>query len=132
MTKLEVTPTAKPSRARFIAAAVVAVLLFGLLAGRLFQLQIVESARYAAQAAAARTIEVPIRAPRGLIFDREGRPVAVNTPAWTLYARPADLPKAELARDAVIERAGSLSGIAFGTLRARLAAFRGSPYDLVP
>jgi penicillin-binding protein 2 len=132
MTELGGAPTARASRARFIAAAVVAVLLFGLLAGRLFQLQIVESARYAAQAVAARTIEVPIRSPRGLIFDREGRPVAVNTPSWTLYARPADLPKAELARDAVIERAGSLSGISSGTLRARLAAFRGSPYDLVP
>ena len=94
VTDLDGAPPPLRSRARFVAASVVAVLLFGVLGGRLFQLQVIDGARYAARAAAARTVEVPIRAPRGLIFDREGRPIAVNTPSWTLYARPADLPKA--------------------------------------
>jgi penicillin-binding protein 2 len=132
MAELEVTPTARPSRARFVAAAVIALLLFGILAGRLFQLQVVDGARYAAQAAAARTIEMPIRAPRGLIFDREGRPVAVNVPSWTLYGRPADLPTAKSARAAVLARAASLSGVELSTVLERLAAFRGSPFELVP
>ena len=131
MADLEAGPTARPSRARFVAASVAAVLLFGLLAGRLFQLQVVEGARYAAQAVASRTIEVPIPAPRGLIFDRDGRPIAVNAPAWTLYGRPADLPTGDAARNAVLERASALSGIAVSTLRQRLAASTGSPYDLV-
>jgi penicillin-binding protein 2 len=125
-------PTTRPSRARFVAATVIAVLLFGLLVGRLFQLQVVDGARYAAQAVAARTIEMPIRASRGLIFDREGRPIAVNTPSWTLYARPADLPAAASARDAVLVRAASLSGVGLSALRQKLGAFRGSPFDLVP
>ena len=132
MPELEANTTARPARVRFVAATVAAVLLFGLLAGRLFQLQVVEGARYAAQAAAARTIEVPIRSSRGLIFDREGRPIAVNTPSWTLYARPADLPGDEAARRAVLARASSLSGVGLSVLRDRLAAFRGSPYELVP
>jgi penicillin-binding protein 2 len=130
--ELDQAPDARPSRGRFIAAAIAAVLLFGLLGGRLFQLQIVDGARYAAQAVAARTIEVPIRSPRGLIFDREGRPIAVNTPSWTLYGRPADLPGGDAARDAVLRRAASLSGLPLSTLRQRLAAFTGSPFDLVP
>ena len=132
MADLDTTPTARPSRARFVAAAIIAVILFGVLAGRLFQLQVVDGARYAAQAAAARTIEMPIRASRGLIFDREGRPVAVNTPSWTLYARPADLPTTEAARNAVLARAANLSGLGLAALRQRLDAFRGSPYELVP
>jgi penicillin-binding protein 2 len=132
MAKPESLPAMRPSRARFVAASVAAVLLFGLLAGRLFQLQIVEGARYAAQAVAARTITLPIPAPRGLIFDRQGRPVAVNAPAWTLYVRPADLPTGESARAAVLDRAAALSGIESGTLRQRLASFSGSAYDLVP
>jgi penicillin-binding protein 2 len=132
MADLEPVAAVRPSRARFVAASVAAILLFGLLAGRLFQLQIVEGARYAAQAVAARTIEVPIPAPRGLIFDREGRPIAVNAPAWTLYARPADLPAGEAARANVLERAAALSGIDVSSLQERLAAFSGSPYDLVP
>ena len=131
MADLDVTPMTRPSRGRFVAAGVLAVALFGALGGRLFQLQVVDGARYAAQAAAARTIEMPIRAPRGLIFDREGRPVAVNTPSWTLYARPADLPTSEAARDGVLARAASLSGESVAALRQRLDAFTGSPYDLV-
>jgi len=132
MADLEAVPANRPSRARFVAASVAAILLFGLLAGRLFQLQIVEGSHYAAQAVAARTIEVPIPAPRGLIFDRDGRPIAVNAPAWTLYARPADLPTGEAARADVLERAAALSGIEVSIVRQRLAAFNGSPYDLVP
>ena len=132
MADLDQAPDLRPSRARFVAAGVGAVLLFGVLGGRLFQLQVVDGARYAAQAVAARTIEVSIRSSRGLIFDREGRPVAVNTPSWTLYGRPADLPSGDAARDAVLRRAASLSGIPPSTLRQRLAALTGSPFDLVP
>ncbi|HEY8772796.1 MAG TPA: penicillin-binding protein 2 [Candidatus Limnocylindria bacterium] len=132
MADLEAVPANRPSRARFVAASVAAILLFGLLAGRLFQLQIVGGSHYAAQAVAARTIEVPIPAPRGLIFDRDGRPIAVNAPAWTLYARPADLPTGEAARADVLERAAALSGIEVSIVRQRLAAFNGSRYDLVP
>jgi len=132
MTDLEGTPPARPSRARFVAATVIAVLLFGVLAGRLFQLQVVDGSRYAAQAVAGRTIEMPIRAARGLVFDREGRPIAVNTPSWTLYARPADLPTTESARAAVLARAARLSGVSLSALIQRLAAFRGSPFELVP
>ncbi len=132
MADFEGTPQARPSRARFVAATVLAVLLFGVLAGRLFQLQVVEGSRYTAQAVAARTIEMPIRASRGLIFDREGRPIAVNTPSWTLYGRPADLPTKESARDAVLARAARLSGVSLSSLLQRVAAFRGSPFELVP
>lgn len=125
-------PAPQRSRARFVAASVVAVLLFGLLGGRLFQLQVIDGARYAAQAVAARTMEVPLPAPRGLIFDREGRPIAVNAASWTLYARPADLPKGEAARAEVLGHAALLAGIDASALVQRLAAFHGSPYELVP
>ncbi len=128
----DATPPARPSRARFVAAAVIAALLFGALGARLFQLQVVDGARYAAQAVAARTVVMPIPAPRGLIFDRQGRPLAVNTPSWTLYARPADLPSTDDDRRAVLARASLLSGIGLATLRERLGAFQGSPFDLVP
>jgi penicillin-binding protein 2 len=132
MAEMDAMPTARPSRARFLAAAIIAVILFGVLAGRLFQLQVLDGAVYAAQAAAARTVEMPIRAARGLIFDREGRPVAVNTPSWTLFARPADLPTTESARGAVLARAATLSSVPLGPLQERLAAYRGSPFELVP
>jgi penicillin-binding protein 2 len=118
------------SRARFVAFGIAAALLFGVLGGRLFQLQVVSGDVYARRAAADRTAEVPIEAPRGLIFDRDGRPVAVNVPSWTVKVRPADLPDA--ARDRVLRQVAALTGATTEALRARLDAFQGSPFDLVP
>jgi penicillin-binding protein 2 len=132
LTDLEGASPVERSGARFIAISIVAVLIFGALGARLFQLQVLGGARYAAQAVAARTVEVAIPAPRGLIFDREGRPLAVNTPSWTLYARPADLPKGEVERSGVLAQAARVAGVDVTLLRQRLSAFSGSPYDLVP
>jgi penicillin-binding protein 2 len=118
------------SSARFVAFSVAAVLLFVALGGRLFQLQVVNGEVYAERAAADRTVEVPIPAPRGLIFDRAGRPVAVSIPSWTVKVRPADLADADRFR--VLSRIAELTGAERSALRARLDAFQGSPFDLVP
>lgn len=118
------------SPARFVAFSVIAALLLLVLGARLFQLQVVNGEEYARRAAADRTVEVPIPAPRGLVFDRAGRPVAVNTPSWTVSVRPADLPPSERTR--VLLRVARLTETPVATLRERLAAFRGSPFDLVP
>ncbi|MGH2446867.1 MAG: penicillin-binding protein 2 [Candidatus Limnocylindria bacterium] len=118
------------SRARFIAFAVGAALVLAVLGGRLFHLQVVNGEVYAARATAARTLEVPLPAPRGLVVDRAGRPVAVNVPSWTVRIRPADLPEIERAR--VLSRIARLIDVPAEALRSRLDAFHGSPYDLVP
>ena len=118
------------SPGRFIAFSVAGLLLLVALGGRLFQLQVVNGDVYADLAAADRTVEVPIQAPRGLIFDRAGRPVAVSIPSWTVKVRPADLPSADRAR--VVSRIAELTGSDRATLRARLDAYSGSPFDLVP
>ncbi len=118
------------SRGRFIAFGVFAALLVLGLGGRLFQLQIVNGEVYTSRAAADRTVEVAIPAPRGLVFDRSGRPVAVNTPSWTVRVRPADLPDADRRR--VLARVAELTGVSRATLSARLESFVGSPFDLVP
>ena len=118
------------SRARFVAFSVAAVLVLVALGGRLFQIQVVNGEVYADRAAADRTLQVPIPAPRGLIFDRAGRPIAVSIPSWTVKVRPADLPPA--ARLRVIARIAEITGADRTKLRARLDAFSGSPFDLVP
>ena len=118
------------SRARFIAFGVAAALLFTTLGGRLFQLQVVNGDQYAAEAAATRTMEVALRSPRGLVFDRLGRPVVVNVPSWTVKIRPADLPDEDA--PAVLRRVANLVDADWRTLRGRLRSFQGSPYELVP
>ena len=120
------------SRARLIAFALTAALLFTILGGRLFQMQVLNGTLYADRAVAARTVELALKAPRGLIFDRTGRPIAVNVPSWTVEAIPADLPVDARARDVVLARVASSTGSRAATLRQRLNAFHGSPYDQVP
>src|SRR5579859_1880805 len=120
------------SRARFIAFALCAALLFTLLGGRLFQMQVLNGTLYADRAAAARTVDVPIKAPRGLIFDRAGRPLAVNVPSWTVDAIPADLPTATAAQTAILTRVAKTTGAQLATLTDRLKAYGGSPYDRIP
>src|SRR6188768_1932848 len=115
---------------RFIAFGVAAIVLITALGGRLFQLQVVQGDEFARRAAADRTVEVPVPAPRGLIFDRAGRPVAVNTPSWTVKVRPADLPGPSAKR--IMARVARITGGDVSLLRQRLQAYHGSPYDLVP
>ncbi|MEO7295624.1 MAG: penicillin-binding protein 2 [Candidatus Limnocylindria bacterium] len=118
------------SRLRFVAFSLATLLLLLALGGRLFQLQVVNGEVYAGRAAADRTVAVPVPAPRGLIFDRAGRPIAVSSPSWTVKIRPADLPAGERSR--VLARVAALTGTERSTLRGRLDAFSGSPFDLVP
>src|SRR5437762_9419168 len=110
------------SGARLIAFAITAAVLFTLLGGRLFQMQVLNGALYADRAIAARTVELPIKAPRGLIFDRTRRPVAVNVPSWTVDAVPADLPALAASRDAVLARVASTTHSQVSALRQRLEA----------
>jgi len=120
------------SAPRLIAFAVVAVLMFGVLGGRLLQLQVLNGRVYADRVAALMTTDVAIRAPRGLIFDRAGRPLAVNVPSWTISAVPADLPKAVTARSAVLAQVAAATGTDATGLQARLDAYHGSEFDHVP
>lgn len=72
-------------------AAVLMILVFGLFAGRLFQLQIVEgeSLRLRSEQNMVRTMR--LEAPRGRILDREGRVLATTRPAFGLQVTPNDL-----------------------------------------
>jgi cell division protein FtsI (penicillin-binding protein 3) len=74
------------------AIAVVLVVL----AGRLVQLQGLESTAYAAKAEQQRLRKVELAATRGSILDRDGRPLAMNVDARAVYADPKlvqDAPK---------------------------------------
>jgi penicillin-binding protein 2 len=118
------------SRSRFIAFGAAAAVVILALGGRLFQLQVVDGAELARRAAEDRTAIVAVPAPRGLIFDRAGRPIAINTPSWTVKVRPADLPEGR--RRAVLATVARITGGDASVMRSRLEAFSGSPYDLVP
>ena len=76
-------------RLRLLAAGVFVVLAFGVLAWRMFTLQVLRHEDLAAQAEANRVAVVPIVPNRGLITDRNGVVLASNYSAYTLEVTPS-------------------------------------------
>ncbi len=77
-------------RARALLGFLVVVLSLGALAGWYFKLQVVEHADYAKRSEANRVKPRPVVPGRGLIYDRKGRILADNVPAYRLDVTPED------------------------------------------
>lgn len=114
---------------RFIVFGLVVVLAVGGLTARLFYLQIANGSDYAAISARQRTVLEPIPAPRGLIYDRNGRLLVDNIPTFAVKIRPSDLPNPE--RDAVVGRLAALLGADASEIHGAIDGNPGSAFDLV-
>ena len=82
-------------RLRVFVASLVVVLCLGLVAARLFYLQVLRHDDLLAQAENNRTAIVPIVPNRGLILDRNGIVLASNYSAYTLEITPSKVPDLE-------------------------------------
>ena len=78
--KAEKLPIGKLHAAQYVIALILAVLLVGL-----WRLQVVSSDNFRSLAEANRVRKVPVRAPRGKLFDREGRIIVDNYPSVSCY-----------------------------------------------
>lgn len=74
--------------ARVIFASTVAIVLLGLVIGRLVQLQVVDYEHFAERSQGNRVRIEAVPPIRGLVFDREGRVLAENLPAYQLELIP--------------------------------------------
>lgn len=93
----------------------VALLLFGILAVRLLQMQVIQGERYARLSDRNRIREILLPAPRGRILDRDGRVVAETRPSFTCTAVPTELP------ESVLPLLGTMIGLPPDELRLRIA-----------
>ncbi len=89
---------------RVIASSVIVLGLTGLVVTRLTQLQIFEYEYFSAQSQGNRIRVQPVPPTRGLVFDRNGRVLAENTPSYQLELTPEQVP--DLA--STLERLASL------------------------
>ena len=80
---------------RVIACAVIAVILSGLVITRLVVLQLVDADYYAAQSQGNRIRVEPLPPTRGLIYDRNEKVLAENTPVYQLELTPEQVPDLE-------------------------------------
>jgi penicillin-binding protein 2 len=115
--------------ARFAVFGLVVVLVVGLLTTRLFYLQVVQGGYYAGLAQDNLEATVPVPSARGLIYDRAGRPVAINVPSYVVRVRPADLPFSE--RDAVVAELSSLLNIPAPQIIEALDSYANQQFEQV-
>ncbi len=114
---------------RFLVFALAVVIAVTGLTARLFYLQIVDGGRLATLATRDRTVLESIPAPRGLIYDRNGRALVTNVATFVVRLRPSDLPLEQ--RSAVVGRLAALLGMPADDINATIDGNPGSTFDLV-
>jgi penicillin-binding protein 2 len=114
---------------RFLVFGIITILVFGTLTTRLAYLQITNGEVAAVRAEAQRTEDQPIPATRGLIYDRQGRPLVNNVATWAVKITPSELPFSE--RDVVSQRLANLLGMAASEILVTLDMAPGSRFDPV-
>ena len=80
------------------------ILFLAIVVGRAAWLQVVKGGYYYDLAEGNRIRVARLEAKRGVIYDRQGRPLVRNSANFLLYLVPADLPKAPRERQAVLQK----------------------------
>jgi penicillin-binding protein 2 len=114
---------------RFGVFGLIVVLVVGALTTRFFYMQGVQGGYYSDLAEANQHRTLPIKSARGIIYDREGRELAINVPSYVVYIRPADLPYTQ--RDDVANELGSLLGLDPTEIIAAVDKYASQRFELV-
>jgi len=88
---MEIARVVKKNQKEIKLFKILLVIFFILLAGRLFQLQILKGDYHQKQAELNMIREIPVSAPRGNIYDRQGRILVKNIPSFSIYVLPAEI-----------------------------------------
>lgn len=112
---------------RLTALGVVVALLFGVLVGRLWQLQVIKGEYYLAASEENRLRDLRLPAPRGILYDRKGRPLVTSRAAFTVSILPNEIRSAER----VLPRLAAILRMPEGEIRERIAAARSRPFEPV-
>jgi len=105
------------SKKRVVLFSLVIPIVLVLLAGRLFQLQILDG-KYLLSLAEKNRIRTEIERPaRGIIYDRNKEPLIKNLPSFDIVIIPSDLPKEEAEREKIYKKIKRISGVSIKKLR---------------
>src|ERR1700722_753156 len=100
--------------------------LFGaflILLGAFFKTQVLQNAQYVLQSETNRLREVPLPAPRGVIYDRTGRVIAENLPGYSVSLLSPTLDSLR----AVLDRLGVMIAVTPEQVDAAVRRFRRTP-----
>jgi penicillin-binding protein 2 len=95
---------------------------FAALVMRLWTLQVLAGSEYAARAYANQTREIPVRAERGPIVDRNGNALVTSTAAMAVDLYPSGLPPLGERRHSELVELARITHVPLGEIRRRIAA----------
>ncbi len=106
-------------KGRFAVLGVVVIVLLGVLAARLWSMQVLSSSQYVTAAEKNSTREVSLPAPRGRILDVKGRPLVTNQPVMTVTA------PSSIAQDTtLVARLSAAIDVTVEDILSKLASFK--------
>lgn len=98
----------------------IGLVMFAIIFLRLWYLGVLSGDRYLAEAQNNQVREFTVQAPRGEIFDRQGRSLVQNRTALELQVKPTELPRKRRRRQAVIERVSDVAGMSVEKIRREI------------
>lgn len=107
------------------------IVIFLILFIRLIMLQLVQGAELRKSAEENRVRIESTRAPRGIIYDRQGNALVSNVPNFILTFTPADLPKDKNQLNQIINRLSSILSMSSQELSSLFQSKQNSPYEPV-
>ncbi len=119
--------TFTPPTRRFVAINLVIAVLTAVLAVRLWQVQVLQGGYYLRLSEENRIREYTVPAPRGIIYDRRGRPLVTNRPSFTVAVLPLELREPIV----VLPRLAALLGISLQEIQAKIDGNRIRPFEPV-
>jgi len=102
------------------ALRIAVILMFGVLAAQLFNMQIIQGSDYARRSRENHLTRKEILPPRGLILDRNGTPLVKNVGIYTATITPTFLPEDANARYALYLRLEQLLGVPALEIQSRV------------
>ena len=116
----------QPPRRLSVLNIIVAVVI-GILVVRLWQVQVLQGAYYLRLSEENRVRDYTVTAPRGIIYDRKGRPLVTNRPSFTVAVLPLELSDPAT----VLPRLARMVDMTPEAIRARIEANRARPFEPV-
>jgi penicillin-binding protein 2 len=123
--------TSQNLRGRLMAVQIAAVLLLSVLGVRLYLLQVVRGSHYANIAQNQRIRLLPITAPRGIIYDRNGHPLVDSRPIYNVILSREDVRGKELS--SLVQPLSEGLGLDADLLRDRFEEIKSLPaFESIP
>jgi len=107
------------------------IFLTGALFARVTYLQVFRGDYYNKQAEENRIKHIMVEAPRGMIYDRNHKVIASNTPKFDLALVPGLIPKKEKERNAIFKEVSKIAGVPAGEVENKYKEFPEDSFDPV-